>query len=393
MVTESPSHHELPTPTAEMQAIESRLTAHIAQHIQDNAGFISLRDFMQDALYTPGLGYYSAGLHKFGPQGDFITAPETSALFSRCIARQCQEVLVAIPDGDILEAGAGSGRLAADCLAELEQLDCLPRRYLILELSPSLRSQQQQTLQDSVPQLLDRVEWLDTLPDEFTGVVLANELLDAMPVEQFCVQQDRVLQSGVGLQNDELVWRFRENTELENQVNDIASALGQPFANGYRSEINLEACAWVSSMAERLKHGVMLFIDYGHSRSEFYHPQRQQGTLRCYYRQRVHDNPLILIGLQDITAHVDFTAIAETAHAAGLHVNGYTTQAHFLLSLGIEHMLSPQASTTEQLQQSQEIKKLVMPGEMGERFKVIALSHGFDTLLKGFILQDHRSKL
>lgn len=393
--TSSSGIHDLPAPDTEMRAIESALSQLIREEISRLGGYIPFSRFMDMALYTPGLGYYSGGLRKFGAQGDFVTAPETSSLFSRCIARQCQQVLAAVPHADILEVGAGSGILAADCLAELAHCGQLPDQYLILEVSASLQAQQRETLAEKVPDLLSRVHWVDQLPQgDFRGVILANELLDAMPVERFTIYNNKTWQVGVGWQQNHFTWQRHDDPSLASKVAAIESALDHDLQEGYTSEIPLAASGWIQTVAELLSEGAILLIDYGHTRREYYHPERDQGTIMCHYRHRVHADPLILVGLQDITAHVDFTAIAEAGHAAGLHVNGFTTQAHFLLSLGIESMLSDYApDPTLQLRLAQQVKKLVMPGEMGERFKVIALTRGFDTPLQGFLLQDHRHKL
>ena len=228
--------NDLPAPDAEMRAIQDELTQRIQQEIIQRNGFIPFSRYMDMALYTPGLGYYSGALRKFGVQGDFITAPETSELFSRCIARQCQQILAALPHADILEVGAGSGMLAADCLAELARCDQLPDQYLILEVSASLRAQQRETIAEKVPDLLPLVHWIDRLPEgEFRGVILGNELLDAMPVEMFTIHNGKAWQLGVGWQNDHFTWQQRESPAIDSAVKDIEASLGHelPVA-GYR---------------------------------------------------------------------------------------------------------------------------------------------------------------
>lgn len=386
--------NELPPPSAEAQAHSEKLQALIRSEIEQAGGHIGFDRFMELALYAPGLGYYSAGSGKFGEAGDFVTAPELSPLFSRCVARQCAEVLKGIGGGEILEFGAGSGVMAADILAELERLDALPERYAILELSADLRQRQQQTIREKVPQLAERVTWLDALPEPgFRGVVLANEVLDAMPVHRFAIENGEPHELCV-------VWNG-ERFVLESGAPDAAlydrlKHLQQEYAlhDGYRSEINLRAEEWVRSLGAFLQQGVVLLIDYGFPQCEFYHPQRSDGTLMCHYRHRGHDDALILLGLQDITAHVDFTAIGETALEAGLSVRGYASQANFLIANGLTELLAESADDTRtQLELAAQVKRLTMPGEMGEMFKVMALTREWEGGLQGFALRDERGRL
>lgn len=385
---------ELPQPSAEAMAHSERLTALIHEAIAQGGGQIGFDRFMELALYAPGLGYYSAGSRKFGEAGDFVTAPELSSLFSRCLAHQCAEVLSAINRGDILEFGAGSGVMAADILAELAALDCLPEYYYILELSAELRARQQETILARVPQLAERTVWLDGLPEAgFHGVVLANEVLDAMPVHRFCIRDGKLRElyvvadgEGFALQGGEPTTEVAERLALLQQQVD--------FTEGYESELNLRAEDWVRSIGDFLSQGVVLLIDYGFPRSEFYHPQRSSGTLMCHYRHRAHDNTLILPGLQDITAHVDFTSVAEAALAAGLSVRGYTSQANFLIANGLTALLAEvDGDVKKQLTLSAQVKRLTMPGEMGELFKVMALTREWDRPLQGFALRDERGRL
>jgi len=386
--------NELPLPSSEAQAHSERLSALILEAMQSNGGRIGFDRFMELALYAPGLGYYSAGSRKFGEAGDFVTAPELSPLFSRCLARQCAEVLAELGTGDILEFGAGSGVMAADILNELAALDHLPAHYYILELSAELRARQQETIQQKAPQLAERVEWLNTLPEPgFVGVVLANEVLDAMPVHRFRIHEGEPLELCV-------VWNG-ERLELDEDAPDAAlyerfKWLQQRYAlaEGYSSEINLRAEEWVRSLGDFLARGVALLIDYGFPGGEFYHPQRDTGTLMCHYRHRAHADALILPGLQDITAHVDFTAVGEAALAAGLAVRGYTSQANFLLANGLTELLAQQdEDLRQQLSQAAQVKRLTMPGEMGELFKVMALSREWERPLRGFSLRDDRARL
>lgn len=381
---------DLPPPSPEERTRSGELTALIRQEIETSGDAIDFARFMELALYAPGLGYYSGGLRKFGAGGDFVTAPELGSVFARLLARQCAEILAPLGTADILEAGAGSGALAAATLAELEVSGRLPREYLILELSTELRARQRDALTACVPHLAPRVRWLDQPPERFRGVVVANELLDAVPVERFRAGAEGVKQQQVGWQEDKFVWRERiADAPLRTRVESLK------LADGYVSEIGLQAEAWVRSMAERIEQGVLLLIDYGFPRAEFYHPQRHTGTLMCHYRQRAHGDPLVLAGLQDITAHVDFTAIAEAGVESGLDVLGYTSQAMFLIGCGLEELVaaSDPADTATHLRLTNEIQKLTSPAEMGELFKVMALGRGVHIPLRGFALQDRRTRL
>ena len=386
----APDQSVLPPPTAEEQAHSAGLQQRLREEIAARGGSLSFARFMELALYAPGLGYYAAGKQKFGAAGDFITAPEIGSLFARCLARPCRSILTQLGGGDILEAGAGSGSLPADLLLELEVLGCLPKRYLILELSSELRERQAETLQRKAPRLLPRVRWLDALPADFRGVILANELLDAMPVERFRVTADGVRQLHVAWEDDRFVWPEKPaDDRIRRRVEPLT------LSPGYTSEINLQAEAWVRSVADILKQGVMLFIDYGFPRAEFYHPQRTDGTLMCHYRHRAHDDPLALVGLQDITAHVDFTAIAEAGIEAGLSLLGYTSQAAFLIECGLEQLMavSDPENVRAHLALTQQVKKLTSPHEMGELYKVIALGRGLHESIPGFSRHDRRGRL
>lgn len=380
----------LPEPSEAERAHSARLAAQISDEIHACGGVMDFAEFMERALYAPGLGYYTGGLTKFGEAGDFVTAPELSPLFGRCLARQCATVLDAT-GGAVLEAGAGSGALAAQVLKELDACGALPDTYYILELSPELRARQEEYLRREAPRFAGRVQWLDGLPQSgFRGVVLANELLDAMPVTRFVVREDSVGQLGVGVEGEGFTWKERP---AQKAVRERVQALA--LEPGYVSEINLRAEAWIRSLAEVLEAGLLLIIDYGYPRGEYYHPQRREGTLMCHYRHRAHGDPLVRVGLQDITAHLDFTALAEAGHGAGLEVMGYTSQAAFLLALGLEQMAAGTDAndTRRYLTLTSQIKRLTLPTEMGEVFKVMALGRGIDAPLQGFALQDRRRAL
>jgi len=360
-----------------MQKVQRRVIDEIARA----GGWIPFARYMELVLHEPGLGYYAAGAAKFGAEGDFVTAPGISSLFGATLSTQIGEVL-AQTGGEVLELGAGSGTLAADLLEAMRDRGELPARYLILEISPDLLHRQRATLQTRVPGLLDRVEWIGALPQGFTGVILANEVLDALPVHAIAWRADGPRERGVIFDNGRFHWD--ERPLAAGPLREAAQGLAmQP---PYCSEISLAAPALVRSLADCLRRGMLLFIDYGFGRREFYHPQRSTGTLMCHYRHRAHDDPFFLPGLQDITAHVDFTAVAEAGIDAGLGVAGYTTQAHFLVNAGITRLLerNSQAAPMSYLPHAAAAQKLLSPAEMGELFKVIGLDRGVAAKPSGF---------
>ncbi len=389
------SHSRLPTPDSEALAHSRRLVEVIRAEMVE--GFLGFPRYMELALYAPGLGYYSAGSTKLGPEGDFVTAPELSPLFGRCLARSCAEVLAACGGGDILELGAGSGALATDVLLELERMGTLPERYSILEVSGDLRARQERTLAERVPHLLEQVCWLDALPHErLRGVVLANEVLDALPVDRFRIADGGILELGVGWAQERLVWAERPaGAALTRAVAALQDELPAPLPPRYTSELRLDLAPWIGAFAGSLAQGALLFIDYGYPRAEYYLPERSAGTLQCHYRHRAHPDPLILTGLQDITAHVDFTAVAEAGVAAGLALDGYTTQAHFLLASGLPELAAEadHQDLRAQLETARQVRLLTLPGEMGERFQVMVLARGLEQPLAGFRLRDLRGRL
>lgn len=387
------SLRELPPPSADEAAHSAALTRYICKEISAAGGAISFARYMEMALYAPGLGYYAAGARKFGADGDFVTAPELSPLFSRCVARHCAGLLAGLDGGQLLEFGAGSGAMATDILLELERMQALPAAYSILEVSAELRVRQQATLAARAPHLLARVQWLEALPDQFTGVVLGNEVLDAMPVQRFRWQGGVAHELGVAWENDALVW-----TELPACSPRLAARVQEIAANGelpegYESEVNFAAEDWLRSVADWLRRGVVLLFDYGFPRHEYYHPQRSGGTLMCHYRHRSHPEPLFWPGLQDITAHVDFTAMAGTAAEAGLDVLGFANQANYLIGSGLLELAQEVRDVREQLAVAAQLKRLMLPGEMGELFKVLALGRGVADAGAGFAVRDERGRL
>jgi SAM-dependent MidA family methyltransferase len=386
----------LPGLTVEEAAHGARLEARVLEEIAGAGGWISFARYMQLVLYEPGLGYYSAGARKLGPAGDFITAPEVAPVFSRCFAQQCAEVLGDLGGGDVLELGAGSGVMAAAMLAEFERLGTLPGRYRILDVSADLRERQRAALAGSVPHLLDRVDWLDRLPDGHAGVIVANEVLDAMPVERFVMRGGQVNALGVTAHLGCLGWsEVRATDRLREAVRSIEREAGSAWPEGYVSEVNLGLGDWIAALGASLARGVMLFVDYGLPRREYYSPERSSGTLLCHFRHRFHEDPFARPGLQDITAWVDFTAVAEGAVTAGLELAGYTTQAHFLIGSGLGERVADVAALdlVQRLNLSRQAMVLTLPGEMGERFKAIAVAKGYDAPLGGFAVRDLRHTL
>jgi SAM-dependent MidA family methyltransferase len=373
----------LPIPDADALTHSRRVAAHVREAIRAAGGALPFAQYMELVLYAPGLGYYSAGARKFGAAGDFVTAPELSPLFSRCLARQCVEVLGVLDGGSILELGAGSGVMAAEMLAELAALERLPREYLILEVSADLRERQRRLLAERVPQWSSRIRWLDALPESFEGVMVGNEVLDALPVERFKKAAAGHGQYCVAEQGEGFSWKTLPAPQpLAIALLELDRSLSAPLDTGYISELCLSLPPLFASLSAALRRGAVIFLDYGYPRSAYYHPERSMGTLMCHYRQRAHGDVFLYPGLQDITAHVDFTAVAEAAVAAGFELAGYTPQAHFLLALGI-------ASLAETgMDAAQQVKLLTLPEEMGERFKAIGFTKGLDLPLRGFGLRD-----
>lgn len=386
----------MPPPDAEAAARSARLESLIRGHIT-REGPISLARYMELALYEPGLGYYVAGAPPFGSGGDFVTAPELTPLFARTVGLACAEVLAQMGGGELLEVGAGSGAMAADLLLELERREALPARYGILELSPVLRRRQRETIERRVPRLLPRVVWMEEPPAVLEGVVVANELLDAMPVHRVRVARDGVEELCVSDGAKGLEWCSGPPSSkgLQEVLGALARAPLDPLPPGYTTEVGLAQPSWIRTMGERLGRGMLLLLDYGYGRRELYHPERFEGTLACHYRQRRHHDPLILPGLQDITAHVDFTAVAEAGAEVGLQVLGYTTQGHFLVAAGLLDLLAetPPEPDAGYLAQAEAVKQLLLPGEMGESVKVMGLGRGLGAPLKGFGGVDLRSRL
>ncbi|MEM7280475.1 MAG: SAM-dependent methyltransferase [Pseudomonadota bacterium] len=396
-MTLSPDSPTLPLPDDEALAHSERLKGRLKQKIELADQWIGFAEFMRTVLYEPGLGYYSAGASKFGVSGDFTTAPETSSLFAQCLATQIHDVLLRDNLDIILELGAGTGRLASDILSTLSSVGTLPKEYRILEVSADLRGRQQDYLSRTVPHAFHRIRWLDRLPEEsFSGVVLANEVADALPVERFQLDDYGVLQSRGVTWKDGFCDALRPASgPLLALLRKIRDSAGGDWNPGYQSEVCVELVPWLKSILRTMEKGLMLLVDYGYVEREYYLPERSMGTLMCHYRHHAHPDPYHLVGLQDITAWVNFSQVAQAAQETDFDVAGFTNQGHFLLATGsdqFESMLS-QADDLNRARLIQEIRTLTMPDQMGERFKVMALTRGCETTLKGFGLRDFRSTL
>jgi len=369
----------LPEPDATSAEHSGRVREYLRKKIADAGGKLGFAEFMHEALYAPALGYYSAGSAKFGADGDFVTAPEISDVFGRVLARQSAEVLGEITNGTVLEIGAGSGRLAVDMLGALDALNALPATYQILEVSPDLAQRQKTLLQREMPHLFDRVQWLSDLPTTFSGVIVANEVLDALPVERFVRRAPGVFQLCVSTKGEEFTWLEQPASDrLTAAVRAIEADIGKVFPDAYTSEVSMATASWIADLSGCLSQGVVFLFDYGVSRREYYAPDRTDGWLRCHFRHYAHSNPLLHPGIQDITAWVDFSAVAGAANTAGLDILGYQTQSQFLMGggLDIEMQGFKDLPTARQLELSGQIKTLTLPGEMGENFKCMALGRG-----------------
>ncbi len=380
----SPAESALPPPSPDASAHSQQLAEHIASTIVTEGEWIPFSRYMELALYAPGLGYYAAGARKFGSEGDFVTSPEISPMFAKCLALQAAQVLKDV-GGDILELGPGSGVLAADLWESLKEMGTLPRRYLLLEVSPDLRERQRALLAQRFPAEIDRFEWIDRLPGKIRGLVIANEVLDVVPCS--LVHRDpggSYSEQGVIL--TEAGFAFEDQPLQDGELKRRAATAFPPGDYDYLSEINFAAEALVRTIASSLEAGVALFIDYGFPEREFYHPQRSMGTMRCHYRHRVHGDPFFMPGLQDITAHVDFTAMGRAAEQGGAEIFGFTTQAYFLISCGLAVLVSAgdPTMTLSRLKGTSAVHRLIGPSEMGELFKVLGFGKGMPGPILGF---------
>lgn len=391
----------VPVPTIDAINHSEKLNQHLLDLASKNNNCLAFNLFMDKCLYAPGLGYYSAGAEKIGESGDFITAPEISPLFSEALAAQIAQVLKICTEeqpASILEFGAGRGIMAVDILSRLEQMDCLPECYYILEVSADLKRTQQNTIKQLLPHLWGRVQWISALPENgFIGVMLANEVVDAMPVTVFKKEKGQFKSKDVVSNEQQWHWRLNQtiDEDLQQWGEQLEQRLDYSLPEDYESEVNFMQTAWLQALAENLQQGMILLLDYGFPEKEYYHPQRP-GTLMCHYRHFAHSDPLVLLGLQDITAHVDFTSLAETAFQKGLQVAGYTDQGTFLTNCGILERMELLGGIDDEkiARYSQQLKLLILPTEMGELFKVIAFTKNLDGVdLLGFTVGDRRSRL
>src|ERR1700726_2089581 len=397
-MTRSAARSILPPLSPDERRHSRSLANRLREAVAAAGGWLSFERFMELALYAPGLGYYSAGSVKIGVGGDFVTAPEVSDLFNRCVARQCAEILT-VTGGGILELGAGTGRMAATVLTALAAQGVLPERYAILEVSADLAARQRARLAQLPPQLRECVVWLERLPESpLRGVMLANEVADALPCRRFTWRDGAVRELGVALAAAGEEISFREQSaaadaSLVRACEGLLGSLEGGLPQGYASEVCLRVQPWIATLSESLERGVLLLCDYGLPRRHYYHRERASGTLRCHFKQRAHADPYINVGVQDITAWVDFTRIAEAALAADLTLAGFATQAGFLLAAGLEALVAEAGDSAQRARLAGEARRLVLPEEMGEAFKFMALTRGYDSPLSGFALQDLRHLL
>jgi SAM-dependent MidA family methyltransferase len=382
----------LPEPPAELAESSARLGEIIRRAIEDH-GPMPFDRFMEHALYEPGLGYYVNGLHRFGAGGDFVTAPEQGGLFAAALARQLDEIAGALTaDWTLVEVGAGSGVLARDLLGGLSRP---PERYRILEASAPLRAVQAETLAELPNDLRERVDWIDRPPAEpFAGVVIANEVVDALPIARFRLAADGPLERCVTMDGGRFAWTdATPRPRLRRAIEALQASLPHTLPVDYESDIALDAPGWLAAVTEPLSRGLALLIDYGYPAAEYYHPDRAGGTLVCHYRHRAHFDPFVWPGLTDLSAFVDFTRLAHAGVDCGLEVAGFTSQAGFLLGLGAHERVAAADDDAERLRLAGELKRLTLPGEMGEKFKVLGLSRGFDERMSGFELMSQLHRL
>lgn len=377
------------------RAAAARLDALMRAEAAACGGRLPFDRFMDLALYAPGLGYYTGGAVKLGRGGDFVTAPEISPLFGRALAGQCREALDRLGGGDLLELGAGSGALAVELVRTLSETGAPLRRYRILEVSGELRARQEALVRERLGPLAGRVEWLHGLPGGFTGVVVANEVLDAMPVHRFRIGDAGVVEE-IFVEPREAGWREMagplESPGLGAAVQALQAA-GLALAAGYVSEVNLRLAPWLAALADAIDRALVILVDYGYPEAEYYLPERRAGTLLCHFRHGVHGDPCRVPGHQDITAHVDFSAAARGARAAGFDIAGYTTQAHFLLGCGLDRLLADIAAGPDAVPALAAARQLVMPTGLGERFRVLGLARGVAGPWCGFSVRDLQDRL
>jgi SAM-dependent MidA family methyltransferase len=380
--------NRLPEPGPDERAHSERLLAHLREHIAAQ-GPMPFAQYMERCLYAPGLGYYSAGKTKFGEAGDFVTAPELGELFARCVVQAVRPTLAQLGDqACFLELGGGSGSFAETALKAFAEAAALPRQYLILEPSADLRQRQAERLRQQLPADVNaRVQWLDRPPEKhWCGVLFANEVIDALPTTRFLKRDGEVYEEHVMLDGEGRLMRTDRPADslVAGAVRHVERDLGAEFSDGYRSEVLPQLPYWIQAVAGSLTAGLMLFIDYGYVRREFYLPERDDGTLMAHYRHHAHNDPLYLPGLNDLTASVDFTALAEAGNSAGFDVAAYLPQAQFLIGAGLQVVFeTEQAKAADEharYKLAQQVKRLMLPDQMGERFQAMLLARGMDSL-------------
>ncbi len=390
------TNYDLPEPGSDAAQRSKALSVRIRQEINNHGGRISFARFMEMALYHPEFGYYNSYDIKIGAKGDFVTAPEISPLFAQCIARQVRQIAEIFGVANILEVGAGNGRMAKDLLLELQNLGYLPQHYYIYEVSPAMRKKQVATISTECPDLLHHVVWLDEMPERIQGVIIANEVLDALPVHSFCVENGAIKERCVVWKNDEFAWEAGTPTSSEIAESALEIANHYNLDNGYESEINLNIKQFIRALTNTLERGIILLADYGYGQKEYYHPKRNHGTLTCFYQHNKYDNPLVLPGLMDITAHVDFTKVVEAAADYDCDLKGFTNQTSFLLSCGLADIVAEQEhqlTSIEKVHLHRAVKMLTMPTEMGEVVKFMGFAKKVTIPLLGFGLHDRRRDL
>ena len=386
MIFEVSRPTNLPPLNHDEKYISDLALSEIKQKIKSSGGKISFSKFMHHALYAPLLGYYSGKSKKFGESGDFITAAEETGILGRIIAKQCSVILNEIPDAAIIEYGPGSGALAVSILKQLLQMGLKPRAYYMVDVSEDLIERQKNRISTELPEIYDSVIWKSEIPDGFSGIVIGNEVIDSMPFERFMISNKRILQFFVGTKEEELVYKLEPaNIEIKKYVKRIESQIGKSLCEGYISEISFIGRDWINQISLKLNQGMIILLDYGVSRSEYYSDDKNQGWTHCHFKHHKHFEPLIYPGMQDITTWVDFSLISETAKANDMIVDAYLTQAQFIINNGIEDEFLGFESMDikKQMELTRQIKLLTLPDKMGSNFKCLVMTKNF--LKKGMV--------
>ena len=388
MIFEVSRPKNLPVPNHDEKNISDLALNEIKQKIKSNDGKISFSKFMHHALYAPDLGYYSGKSEKFGKSGDFITAAEESGILGRIIAKQCSIILNEMPDASIIEYGPGSGALAVSILKQLLQMNLKPRAYYLVDVSEDLIERQKNRILTELPEIYDSVVWISEIPEGFSGIVIGNEVIDSMPFERFLISDKRILQFFVAIEDEELVYELESaNFEIKKYVKQIESKIGKYLCDGFISEISFKGRDWINEISLKLNQGMVILLDYGTSRSEYYSDDNNKGWMHCHFKHHKHFEPLIYPGIQDITTWVDFSLISETAKANGMMIDAYLTQAQFIINNGIEDEFLGFESMDikKQMELTRQIKLLTLPDKMGSNFKCLVMTKNF--LKKGMVNQ------